>query len=82
MMYVEFIKNFLLADSSKLMAVTLISAYWAHFALLTPRTFDSYFLNMMYVEFMKNLLLADSSKLMAVRLISASWAQKRLIFTF
>ena len=28
-MYVEFMKNFLLADSSKLMAVRLISASWA-----------------------------------------------------
>ena len=28
-MYVEFIKDFLLADSSKLMAVKLISASWA-----------------------------------------------------
>ena len=82
MMYVEFMKNFLLADSSKLMAVTLISACWAHFALLTPRTIDSYFLNMMYVEFMKNFLLADSNKLIAIRLISASLAQKRLILIF
>ena len=29
MMYVEFMKNFLLADSSELMAVTLIFASWA-----------------------------------------------------
>ena len=28
-MYVEFMKNFLHADSSKLMAVRLISASWA-----------------------------------------------------
>ena len=28
-MYVEFMKNFLLSDSSKLMAVRLISASWA-----------------------------------------------------
>ena len=40
--------------------------------LLSPKTFESYFLDMMYVEFMKNFLLADSSKLVAVRLISAS----------
>ena len=39
---------------------------------MSPKKFDSYFLEMMYVEFMKNFLLADSSKLMAVRLISAS----------
>ena len=76
MMYVEFMKNFLLADSSKIKAVRLVSG------LLSPKTFDSYFLDMMYVELMKNFLLADSSELMAVRLISASWAQKRLIPTF
>ena len=29
MMYIEFMKNFLLADSSELMAVTVISASWA-----------------------------------------------------
>ena len=65
MMYVEFMKNFPLADSSELMAVS-------HFGILSPKTFDSYFLDMMDVEFMKNSLLADSSKLMAVRVISAS----------
>ena len=81
-MYVEFMKNFLLADSSELMAVRLISASWAHFTPLSPKTFDSYFLYTMYVEFMKNFLLADSNELMPVRLISASWAQKRLIPTF
>ena len=66
MMHVEFMKNFLVADSSELMAVRLI------FGLLSPITFDSYFLDMMYVEFMKNFLLADSSELMAVRVISVS----------
>ena len=76
MIYVEFMKNFLLPDSSELMVVSLISAF------LSPKTFDSYFLDMMYVELMKNFLLADSSELLAVRLISASWAQKRLILTF
>ena len=76
MMYVEFMKNFLLADSDELIAVRLIPAS------LSPKTFDSYFLDMMYVEFMKNFLLADSSELMAVRLILASLAQKRLIPTF
>ena len=49
---------------------------------MTPKTFDSFFLDMMYVGFMKNFLLADSSELLAVRLISATWAQKRLIPTF
>ena len=72
MMYVEFMKNFLLAHSCKYIAVRLISASRAHFALLTPRTCESYFLDMMYVEFTKNFLLPDSSKLMVVRLISVS----------
>ena len=49
---------------------------------MTPKTFDSYFLDMMYVEFMKNFLLADSGELLAVWLISATWAQKRLIPNF
>ena len=35
---------------------------WTHFGLLSPKTFDSYFLDMMYVVFMKNFL-ADSSEL-------------------
>ena len=50
MMYVELMKNILLADSSKLMAVRLISASWAQ------KTYESYFLDMMYVVFMKNFL--------------------------
>ena len=50
MMYVEFMNNFSLADSSELMAARLISASWAR------KRFDSYFLDMMYVEFMKNFL--------------------------
>ena len=66
MMYVDFMKNFLIADSSELAAVR------THFGILSPKTSDSYFLDMMYVEFMKNFLLADSSELMAVRLILAS----------
>ena len=153
MMYVELMKNFLLADSSRLMAVRVISgslaqkrliptfktictssswkiffspiraSWWllesfrapqpknvwfllsrhdvrrlhekfssrrferadccySHFGLLSPKTFDSYFLDVMYVEFMKNFLLADSGELMAVRVISVSWAEKRLIPTF
>ena len=27
--------------------------YWSHFGLLSPKTFDSYFLHLMYFEFMK-----------------------------
>ena len=76
MMYVVFMKNFLLADSSDLMALRFISASSA------KKTFDSYFLDMIYVEFMKNFLLADSREMMAVRLNSASRAQKRLFPTF
>ena len=34
MMYVEFMKNFLLADSNELMAVRLISASWAQKRLI------------------------------------------------
>ena len=66
MMYVEFMKNFLLADSSELMAVRVISASWA------KKTFDSYFLDMMYVEFIKNFLLSDSRELLGVILILES----------
>ena len=55
---------------------------FTHFGLLSPKTFDSYFIKIMYVEFMKNLLVADSSELMGVRLTSASWAKKRFIPTF
>ena len=66
MMYVEFMKNFLHADSNVLMAATFVSN----------------FLDMMHLGFMKNFLLADSSVLMDVRLISASLAQKHLFPTF
>ena len=55
---------------------------WTHFGLLSPKTFDSYFLDMMYFEFMKNFFLADSGVQMPVRLISDSWARKRLIPNF
>ena len=66
MMYVQLMKNFLLADSSDLIAVRFISVSSA------KKTFDSYLIDMIYVEFMKNFLLGDSSELKAVRLISAS----------
>ena len=39
---------------------------------VSPKTFDSYFLDMMYFEFMKNFLLAHSGEQMPVRLISAT----------
>ena len=51
------------------------------FGILSPKTSDSYFVDMMYVEFIKNFLLADSRELKAVRLILASWAQKQVIPT-
>ena len=54
---------------------------FTHFGLLSPKTFDSYFIDIMYVEFMRKFFHADSSELMGVRLISASWAQKRFIPT-
>ena len=107
-------EKYLLADSSQLMRVRLISASWAQkrfiptlqtsctsnsweiffspiranwwvldsFSPLSPKTFDSYFLDMIYVGFMKNFFLADTSELLAVLPISASWAQKRFIPTF
>ena len=34
MMYVEYIRNFILADSSELMAVRVISASWAQKRLI------------------------------------------------
>ena len=54
---------------------------FTHFGLLSPKTFDSYFIDIMYVEFMRKFFQADSSEPMGVRPISASWAQKRLIPT-
>ena len=64
MMYVEFMKNFLLLNSSELMAVRFILASSAKKRLI------SYFLDMMFVGFKNYFLLADSSAVMAVRLIS------------
>ena len=66
MMYVELIKNFFLAHSSEQRGVRIISG------LLSPKTFDSQFLDMMYVEFIKNCFLADSGELSGVRVISFS----------
>ena len=66
-MYVELMKNFSHADSSE-----RADGSYSHFGLLSPKTFDSYFLDMMYVVFMKNLLLADSRELMVVSVILAS----------
>ena len=68
MMYLEFLKSFLLADSRELMGVRVISASWAQKRLIPN------FLDMMYLEFIKSFFLADSRKLMGVRIISASWA--------
>ena len=73
MMYVEFMKNFLLPDWER------ADGCYIHFGLLSQKTFDSYFLDMMvirldmmFVEFKKYFLLAYSSALMAVKLISVS----------
>ena len=66
MMYVEFMKNFVLSNWER------ADGCYIHFGLLSQKTFDSYFLDMMFVEFKKYFLLADSSALMAGRLISAS----------
>ena len=54
----------------------------SHFGLLSPKTFDSHFLDTMYLEFMKTFFSPIPSELMGVRVISVSWAQKRLILTF
>ena len=63
MMYVEFMKNFFLADSSELMGVRVISASYSirancwvleSFRSPDPKTFDCQFLDMMYVATMKN----------------------------
>ena len=66
MMYVEFMKNFLLPDWER------ADDCYIHFGLLSQQTFVSYFLDMMFVEFKKYFLLAYSSALMAVKLISVS----------
>ena len=66
MMYVEFMKYFVLPDWERADGCNI------HFGLLSQKTFDSYFLAMKYVEFKKNFLLAHASELMAVRVISAS----------
>ena len=58
---------------------------FTHFGLLSPKTFDCYFLDIMYVKFMRKFFQADSGRFERTdgfRLISASWAQKRFILTF
>ena len=55
---------------------------FTHFGLLSPKTFDSYFIDIMYVKFMKKFFLVDSSEQIGVRDISVSWAQKRFIPSF
>ena len=92
MMYVEFMKNFLLwwlLDRFEIPTLSWCTVRkiffsfegWTHFGILSPETTDSYFVDMMYLEFMKNFLLPDSTDLMAVRLILLSWAQKQVIPT-
>ena len=76
MMYVEFLKNSYLTDSSELIAVRVISVSGAQKRLIP--TFETWCTS----SWWKIFFLADSSELMAVRVISASWAQKRLIPTF
>ena len=48
MMYVEFMKYFILPDWER------ADGCYIHFGLLSQKTFDSYFLAMKYVGFMKN----------------------------
>ena len=47
MIYVEFMKNFILPDWDR------ADGCYIHFGLLSQKTFDSYFLDMMFVEFKK-----------------------------
>ena len=91
-------EKYLLADSSQLMGVRLISASWAQKRLIPTLytcmlLFDSfrppepkYVWFLLYRHHVRRIhqkfFLADSSERMGVRLISACWAQKRLIPTF
>ena len=75
MMYVELIKNI----SSRRFHRSI--GCYTHCGILSPKTSDSYFVDMMYVEFMKSFLLADSRELKAVRLILLSSTQKQVIPT-
>ena len=77
MVYVEFMKNFYLADSKQLLSFRLIFASITQIVWFQLSRHD-----LLYVEFMKSSYLADSNNLMAPTLISGSWAQKRLIATF
>ena len=52
------------------------------YVVQSPKTFDSYFVDMVYVEFVKNFHQAKSNEVMAVRLISDYCGQKRLITNF
>ena len=70
MMYVEFIKNFLLADSIELMAVRLISSSWAQKRLIPS------FQTWCTLSSWKIFFSPIRASWLAVRLISASWAQK------
>ena len=74
-MYVEFMKNVFLADSSELMGVRLIFASWAQKRLFLLSWHDVRSVH-------EKLFLADTSKVLAVLPISASWAKKRLIPSF
>ena len=74
MMYVEFMKNFLLSDSSEQMAVRVISASWPKNVWFLLSRHD-------VVEFMK-IFLSPIRAMALLIIISASGAQKRLILTF
>ena len=74
MMYVEFMKNFLPADST---------GYWLLDSFSHPEPKNKWFLlcrhDVRRVD--EKFFNADSSELMAVRLILASWAQEQVIPT-
>ena len=74
MMYVDFMKNFLLADSREMMAVRLILASWAKKRLI-PTFYTSCTSSSWKIFF------PPTRPGLAVRLIFASWAQKQVIPT-
>ena len=88
MFWFEFMKSFLHADSSELMAVRLLDSEPKNVSasrhepknvrLISILTFYQWCASSSWKIFFSS----DSSELMAVRHISASWAQKRLIPSF
>ena len=74
MMYVDFMKNFLLADSREMMAARLILASWAQNVWFQRSTHHVRRVHQKFSS--RRFEWADG-----VRLILASWAQKQMIPT-